>query len=121
MPRKIKLISGRELVSLLLPIGILISVPGASSKYKIYYILYFDLELNVRLSQAADTDSLTNATAHDRLEMTLFINTDVDEQPLYNDQPSTVSLGLAVNYMDINEMDGKITLHCWLSTVSRVR
>lgn len=53
--------------------------------------------------------------------MSLFINTDVDEQPLYNDQPTTVSLGLAVNYMDINEMDGKITLHCWLSTVSKVR
>lgn len=51
--------------------------------------------------------------------MSLFINTDVNEQPLYNDQPSTVSLELAVNYMDIDEMDGKITLHCWLSTVSK--
>lgn len=67
-----------------------------------------------------ETDSLNNVSAQDRLHMEFFTNYDSDAQPLYQDKPTNVSLSLAVNYLDIDEMDGKITLHCWLSTVSSV-
>jgi len=52
--------------------------------------------------------------------MNLFINYDENTQPTVGGQPTNISLGLNVNYIDIDELNGKITLHCWLSAVSRL-
>ncbi|KAH8409516.1 hypothetical protein KR222_007698, partial [Zaprionus bogoriensis] len=62
---------------------------------------------------------LSNVSSYDRLHMSLFMNYDVNERPLFQGVPTNVTLGLSVNFMDIDEMSGKITLHCWLSTVWR--
>jgi len=53
--------------------------------------------------------------------MNLFINYDENAQATVGGQPTNITLGLNVNYIDIDELNGKITLHCWLNAVSRFR
>lgn len=50
--------------------------------------------------------------------MNLFVNYDANVQPTIQGKATNVSLGLSVNYIDIDELNGKITLHCWLTVVS---
>lgn len=66
---------------------------------------------------APDTKS-ANVSTLDRLQMNLFVNYDVNVQPTIQGKAANVSLGLSVNYIDIDELNGKITLHCWLNVVS---
>ncbi|KAM8718115.1 hypothetical protein ACLKA7_004771 [Drosophila subpalustris] len=105
MSSKIKtLISGRGLllfrIGLLILVGILISVPGASSASE---------------DNADSSNSNSNISTIERLQMNLFINYDENAQPTVGGQPTNISLGLNVNYIDIDELNGKITLHCWLN------
>ncbi|XP_030565430.1 neuronal acetylcholine receptor subunit alpha-2 [Drosophila novamexicana] len=100
MSTKIKtLISGRGLLTILL-VFLLVSVPSASSQKD-------DAE--------GSGSKAANISALDRLQMNLFINYDVNAEPTMQGRPTNISLGLSVNYIDIDELNGKITLHCWLS------
>ncbi|XP_017011524.3 neuronal acetylcholine receptor subunit alpha-4 [Drosophila takahashii] len=51
----------------------------------------------------------------DRLHAGLFLNYDSDVQPQFQGSPTNVSLGMVINYIDIDEMNGKMTTHCWLN------
>ncbi|XP_052837960.1 neuronal acetylcholine receptor subunit alpha-5 [Drosophila gunungcola] len=94
---KIKsLISGLGLLQMLVGILFLFSasVPGATS----------------------DPDPRNdNVKAPDRLHAGLFLNYDSDVQPQFQGAPTNVSLGMVINYIDIDEMNGKLTTHCWLN------
>ncbi|KAH8352069.1 hypothetical protein KR084_001697 [Drosophila pseudotakahashii] len=56
-----------------------------------------------------------NVKPLDRLIAGLFINYDSDVQPQFQGSPTNVSLGMVINYIDIDEMNGKMTTHCWLN------
>ncbi|KAH8266508.1 hypothetical protein KR044_009290, partial [Drosophila immigrans] len=105
MSSKIKsLISGRGLPLFLqlgtgiLMVCLLISVPGASSA-----------------ADDAVDDKASNISTIERLQLNIFINYDEHTQPTVGGQPTNISLSLSVNYIDIDELNGKITLHCWLN------
>ncbi|TDG49896.1 hypothetical protein AWZ03_003672 [Drosophila navojoa] len=101
MSTKIKtLISGRGLLWLLVLVCLVVSVPSASC--------------TPDHLAAPDTKS-TNVSTLDRLQMNLFVNYDANVQPTIQGKATNVSLGLSVNYIDIDELNGKITLHCWLT------
>ncbi|XP_033173051.1 neuronal acetylcholine receptor subunit alpha-2 [Drosophila mauritiana] len=56
-----------------------------------------------------------NVKALDRLHAGLFTNYDSDVQPVFQGAPTNVSLGMVVTYVDIDELNGKMTTHCWLN------
>ncbi|EDV57242.1 neuronal acetylcholine receptor subunit alpha-4 [Drosophila erecta] len=56
-----------------------------------------------------------NVKALDRLHAGLFTNYDSDVQPWFQGAPTEVSLGMVVTYIDIDELNGKMTTHCWLN------
>lgn len=39
---------------------------------------------------------------------------------MFQGTPTNVSLGMVVTYVDIDELNGKLTTHCWLNLVSPV-
>ncbi|KAH8237886.1 hypothetical protein KR032_005424, partial [Drosophila birchii] len=53
--------------------------------------------------------------ALDRLHAGLFLNYDRLVQPQFESVPTPVSLGLVINYIDIEEINGKLTVHCYLN------
>ncbi|XP_034101654.1 neuronal acetylcholine receptor subunit alpha-2 [Drosophila albomicans] len=110
MSRKIKTeISGRGLplflqraigtMAMLMMGCMLISVPGATSLS----------------DDDGAVDDKANISTIEKLQLNIFINYDEHTQPTVGGQPTNISLGLSVNYIDIDELDGKITLHCWLN------
>ncbi|XP_017046308.1 neuronal acetylcholine receptor subunit alpha-4 [Drosophila ficusphila] len=66
-------------------------------------------------SLAAPDSKSDNVKALDRLHAELLLNYDASVQPQFEGAPSKVLLGLVVNYLDIDEMNGKLTVHCWLN------
>ncbi|EDW03428.1 neuronal acetylcholine receptor subunit alpha-5 [Drosophila grimshawi] len=93
------LISGRGLPFLLVGL-LLISVPSTISKP----------------DEADGNDrKVANVSTLDRLHLNLFMNYDTNAQPTVQGKPTNINLGLSVNYLDIDELNSKITLHCWLS------
>ncbi|KAH8412277.1 hypothetical protein KR009_000982, partial [Drosophila setifemur] len=64
----------------------------------------------------ADTDpGNSNVKAEDRLHAGLFLNYDSDIQPQFEGKPTPVRMGISVSYIDIDEMNGKLTTHVWLN------
>nr|AEN03032.1 nicotine acetylcholine receptor beta 3 [Bactrocera dorsalis] len=55
-----------------------------------------------------------NITTLDRLHLQLFINYDKNVHPSYHGIPTNITLGMSVNYVDIDEINGKMILHSWL-------
>ncbi|XP_011189557.2 neuronal acetylcholine receptor subunit alpha-2 isoform X1 [Zeugodacus cucurbitae] len=55
-----------------------------------------------------------NITTLDRLHLQLFINYDKNAHPTYHGIPTNITLGMSVNYIDIDEINGKMILHSWL-------
>ncbi|XP_015035812.2 neuronal acetylcholine receptor subunit alpha-2 isoform X1 [Drosophila pseudoobscura] len=100
---KIKtLISGRGMLRLLgIFVLFAVSVPGAT--------------LADAAPKTASSEGNGNVNALDRLHAGLFINYDKHSQPLDNGDPSAVNMSLTINFIDIDEMNGKMTTHCWLS------
>ncbi|XP_030383574.1 neuronal acetylcholine receptor subunit alpha-2 [Scaptodrosophila lebanonensis] len=105
MQSKIKtLISGRGqqeswlcTMLLVLFMSLLISVPGASS-----------------VEAEANEEKIVNVSTTDRLYMNLFINYNKNSQPTVGGQLTNITVGLTVHYIDIDEMNGKVTLHGWI-------
>ncbi|XP_037710869.1 neuronal acetylcholine receptor subunit alpha-4 [Drosophila subpulchrella] len=95
-PKINPLISGPGLLQMLMGILFMVSasVPGATS----------DSE-----------PKKGNVKASDRLHAGLFFNYDTDVQPQFQGSPTNVSLGMVINYIDIDELNGKMTTHCWLN------
>lgn len=87
-------ISGHELLRLLQICFLFVtaSVPGANS----------------------DTDPSTgNVKAIDRLHAGLFLNYNKNIQPQFEGVPTPVGLGVTITYLDVEEMSGKLNVHCW--------
>ncbi|XP_053957790.1 neuronal acetylcholine receptor subunit alpha-7 isoform X1 [Anastrepha ludens] len=55
-----------------------------------------------------------NITNLDRLRLQLTINYDKNSHPTYHGVPTNITLGMSVNYIDIDEINGKMVLHAWL-------
>ncbi|KAH8273667.1 hypothetical protein KR018_007993, partial [Drosophila ironensis] len=65
---------------------------------------------------SADTDpGSDNVKAADRLHAELFMNYDNNVQPQFDGVPTTVRLGLKISYLDIDEMNGMLTVHSWMN------
>jgi len=76
--------------------------------------------INESESPPADSEPKKgNVKALDRLHAGLFLNYESDVQPQFQGSPTNVSLGMVINYIDIDELNGKMTTHCWLNIVSR--
>ncbi|XP_017075409.2 neuronal acetylcholine receptor subunit alpha-5 [Drosophila eugracilis] len=56
-----------------------------------------------------------NVKASDRLQAGLFLNYDSNLQPHFQGALTNVALGIVINYIDIDEMNGKLIIHCWLN------
>ncbi|XP_034125804.1 acetylcholine receptor subunit alpha-like 1 isoform X1 [Drosophila guanche] len=103
---KIKtLISGRGLLGVFLLLLLAVSVPGAT--------LADATAINA--SRSSSSDGNANVNALDRLHASLFLNYDKHLQPLDKGEPATVSMALTINFIDIDELNGKMTTHCWLN------
>nr|XP_017021848.1 acetylcholine receptor subunit beta isoform X1 [Drosophila kikkawai] len=63
---------------------------------------------------AADSN-IGGVKALDRLHAGLFLKYDSLVQPQFEGVPTPVSLGLVINYIDIEEINGKMTVHCYLN------
>lgn len=59
-----------------------------------------------------------NITTMDRLRVQLFTNYDKTAHPMVTPtQRTNITLGMTINYIDIDELKGKMTLHGWINLV----
>lgn len=59
-----------------------------------------------------------NITTMDRLRVQLFTNYDKTAHPMVTPtQRTNITLGMTINYIDIDELKGKMTLHGWINMV----
>lgn len=55
----------------------------------------------------------------DRLRVQLFTNYDKTAHPMATPtQRTNVTMGMKISYIDIDELEGKMTLHGWVNLVS---
>lgn len=55
----------------------------------------------------------------DRLRVQLFTNYDKTAHPMMTPTERTlITLGLSINHIDIDELNGKMTIHGWANVVS---
>ncbi|XP_022231074.2 neuronal acetylcholine receptor subunit alpha-5 isoform X3 [Drosophila obscura] len=100
-PKIRTLISGRGMLGLCFLL-LAVSVPGATSA-----------DATAINGTSSDNGSVSTL---DRLHAGLFINYDKHTQPLDKaGEASEVNMVLNINFIDIDEMNGKMTTHCWLS------
>ncbi|XP_067622727.1 neuronal acetylcholine receptor subunit alpha-7-like [Eurosta solidaginis] len=76
-------------------------------------VLFFLQSVNSQETNINGTKSW-NVTNLDRLRLQLFINYDKNSHPTYHGVPTNITLGMSVNYIDIDEINGKLVLHSWL-------
>lgn len=60
-----------------------------------------------------------NITTLDRLHVQLFTNYDKSAHPMATPTEKTnTTISLSIGYVDIDELNGKMTLHGWINIVS---
>lgn len=73
---------------------------------------------NLKVFHLADTDPSTgNVKTIDRLHAGLFLNYNKNIQPQFEGVPTPVGLGVTITYLDVEEMSGKLNVHCWQNIV----
>ncbi|XP_037948073.1 neuronal acetylcholine receptor subunit beta-3-like [Teleopsis dalmanni] len=77
-------------------------------KFFVFFLIFL-------VQRVASEDSVRpwNYTTLDQLRMQLFMNYDKFLHPTYRGAPTNITLGMTVNYIDIDEINGKMTLHGW--------
>ncbi|ALC38533.1 nAcRbeta-21C [Drosophila busckii] len=91
----------------------LASVKQLIKRYR--YLLMFITNHNFPLAaDLEDEVANANVSALDRLRMNTIIY-DVNSPPTEKGKPSNITLAINVAYLDIDELSGKVTIHCWLN------
>ncbi|XP_073828377.1 neuronal acetylcholine receptor subunit alpha-2-like [Musca autumnalis] len=63
-----------------------------------------------------DGNAQYNITTMDRLRVQLFTNYDKSAHPMVSPKQRTnITLGISINYIDIDELKGRMTLHGWIN------
>lgn len=75
----------------------------------------------INLAEDGGTESAWNITTMDRLRVQLFTNYDKTSHPMVTPtQRTNITLGISISYIDIDELNGKMTLHGWVNLVSGI-
>ncbi|XP_075154130.1 neuronal acetylcholine receptor subunit alpha-2-like [Haematobia irritans] len=69
---------------------------------------------SIRTVYSEESNDGWNITTMDRLRVQLFTNYDKTAHPMVTPtQRTNITVGISVHYLDINELEGKLTLHGW--------
>ncbi|XP_068141562.1 neuronal acetylcholine receptor subunit alpha-2 [Drosophila tropicalis] len=59
--------------------------------------------------------NISNVSSLDRLHADLFIHYDKMVPPMVGGKGSNINLGMTAHYFDVDELNGKFIMHCWLN------